>query len=270
MESSNNKQEYTPLNMEALDLEYCSDSTLTSDGKRRKTSLRRRGYPRFQNLSSLLVWFRWATITILQTAIIILLLRNENSDREVEWKTSETETGGDVNGLYIPKSHTYTILTSNESAFIPDMASNVNRMEVRKNWDLLMPLGSGSVAIPEHEQYPLLGKPILDDPIRSGPLYEASWTHALHCLYYSVDTYHQLVVNGSFGFDGERNDDHAAHCFEYLRNQILCSADMTLEGSESLLDSRGGGQAHMCRNRKEAIAWIETRRLDDIQSITGP
>ena len=89
-------------------------------------------------------------------------------------------------------------------------------------------------------------------------------------LYYSVDTYHQLVVNNKFGFDGERNDYHAAHCFEYLRTQILCMADMTLEGSQSVLDATGDGQAHMCRNRDEAISWIEARRVDDIQSIVGP
>lgn len=47
-------------------------------------------------------------------------------------------------------------------------------------------------------------------------------------------------------------------------------ADMTLEGSQSVLDATGDGQAHMCRNRDEAIAWIEARRVDDIQSIVGP
>ena len=116
----------------------------------------------------------------------------------------------------------------------------------------------------------MLGEPIDDDPLRTGPIFEASWTHALHCLYYSVDTYHQLVVNNKFGFDGDRNDYHAAHCFEYLRTQILCMADMTLEGSKSVLGATGDGQAHMCRNRDEAISWIEARRLDDIQSIVGP
>jgi len=120
----------------------------------------------------------------------------------------------------------------------------------------------------------MIGKPISDDPIRSGPLFEASWTHALHCLYYTVDTYHQLVISSGtkFGFKGERDDFHAAHCFEYLRNQILCMADMTLEGSESVLDASGMGQAHMCRNREEAVAWIESKRVegDDIQSIVGP
>ncbi len=63
---------------------------------------------------------------------------------------------------------------------------------------------------------------------------------------------------------------HASHCFEYLRNQILCMSDMTLEGSQSALDETGEGQAHMCRNREEANAWIEERRADDIRSIVGP
>lgn len=118
----------------------------------------------------------------------------------------------------------------------------------------------------------MLGKPIVTDPIHKGPVFEASWTHALHCLYYTVDSYHQLVIsNGTkFGFEGERNDYHAAHCFEYLRNQIMCMADMTLEGSESVLDATGEGQAHMCRNREEAVKWIEERRMDDLQSIVGP
>ena len=94
----------------------------------------------------------------------------------------------------------------------------------------------------------------------------------IHQLYYTVDNYHQQVLsNGQkFGFDGERNDAHASHCFEYLRNQLMCMMDMTLEGSESLLDATGMGQPHMCRNRDEAVAWIEERRADDIRSIVGP
>jgi hypothetical protein len=76
---------------------------------------------------------------------------------------------------------------------------------------MLMPRGSGSVAIPEYRDHPLLGNPISDDPLRSGPLFEASWTHAIHCLYYAVDSYHQLLVNGPTEAD---NPHHASHCFE--------------------------------------------------------
>jgi len=80
------------------------------------------------------------------------------------------------------------------------MSSDANRMDIRHNWDMLMPrkllcilyilacvanefsVGSGSVSIPDYEQHPMLGKPITTDPIRTGPLFEASWTHALHCV----------------------------------------------------------------------------------------
>jgi hypothetical protein len=36
-------------------------------------------------------------------------------------------------------SHKYTLLMPNETAYVPDMTSDANRMEVRKNWDKLMP-----------------------------------------------------------------------------------------------------------------------------------
>ena len=169
------------------------------------------------------------------------------------------------------------------------MSTSNDRMEIRRRWDMLMPRGSGSVSIPEYKQHPLLGDPITDDPLRSGPLFEASWTHALHCLYYSVDSYHQLVLSynkhtnpstsseetSTTGGDpdadkwSDPNPYHASHCFEYLRNSILCNLDMTLEGDYSA-HREGGGQAHVCRDREQAIAWIERRRVDDRRDIVGP
>jgi len=270
------ESKYTSVNeAHDLDLENDSDTTLASDGFLGKSNGKRISkYVKRPRSQTLLTWCRWGTIVLLQGLILILLLPTSGALSEGwsmgGWSQSKTETGGDINGLYIPTSHKYTLLTLEEEKYFPNMSSDADRMDIRHNWDMLMPLGSGSVAIPDYKQHPMLGKPIMDDPIRSGPLFEASWTHALHCLYYSVDTYHQLVVNKKFGFDGERNDYHAAHCFEYLRTQILCMADMTLEGSQSALGATGDGQAHMCRNRDEAISWIEARRVDDIQSIVGP
>ena len=169
--------------------------------------------------------------------------------------------------IFAVVSHTYTYLKPEAEKYVPNMTSNANRDEVRRNWDLLMPRGSGSLAIPNYRDHPLLGDPITDDPLRSGPIFEASWTHAMHCLYYSVDSYHQLIVNGR-----SENDDpyHAAHCFEYLRTSILCNLDMTLEGSMSKISEKDRGQPHVCRNRQEAIDWIEARRVDDLQDVVGP
>ncbi|QDS71425.1 hypothetical protein FKW77_003424 [Venturia effusa] len=229
------EQKYSSVRLADPDLENDSDTTLGSTILLEKNTKRRRRASNRPAPHSLLTWIRWTIVILLQSFIIFLLLRSSGTKgrKTSRWSPADTETGGDINGLYVP-------------------------------------IGSGSVSIPDYANHPMLGKPITDDPIRSGPIFEASWTHALHCLYYSKDNYHQLLTNGTFGFGGERNDDHAAHCFEYLRNQILCMADMTLEGSESILDATGKGQAHMCRDREEAIAWIEERRVDDVQSIVGP
>lgn len=50
----------------------------------------------------------------------------------------------------------------------------------------------------------------------------------------------------------------------------MCNLDMTLEGSMSTPGDKMRGQPHVCRNRDEAVAWIEKRRTDDLQDIIGP
>ncbi|TAQ91305.1 hypothetical protein B7494_g276 [Chlorociboria aeruginascens] len=281
--ASTKESRYSTIEREDHDLENDSDTTLASEGFLKTSSKRQSRHSRTSKVQNYLTWLRWGFVVGMQTVIILILsIRKPTSD---EWNPSKTETGGDINGLYVPTSHSYVLLTPEEDKFIPNLTSDANRMEIRNNWDMLMPLGSGTVVIPDWEKHPMLGKPVMDDPIHTGSIYEASWTHAIHCvslpllfedfpnamkLYYTVDTYHQLVVNNKFGFDGERNDYHASHCFEYLRQQILCMADMTLEGSESALDATGKGQAHMCRNREEAVSWIEQNRVDDIRSVIGP
>ncbi|KAM3085753.1 hypothetical protein ACMFMG_002817 [Clarireedia jacksonii] len=125
-----------------------------------------------------LEWMRWSVVIMLQGAIVGLLVwRRANG-----WRPEDTETGGDINGLYIPHSHQYTLLQHEPSKYMPNMTSNVDRLEVRENWSKLLPLGSGTVRIPNWEKYPMLGTPITDDPIRSGPIFETAWTHALHCV----------------------------------------------------------------------------------------
>ena len=77
--------------------------------------------------------------------------------------------------------------------------------------------------------------------------------------------YHSLVAHGRS--NTTINEAHAAHCFEYLRTGILCSMDMTLEGSTSSVENSGQGQLHQCRDRGEVVKWIEARRVDDIKDI---
>lgn len=259
----------------------------------------------------LLKWLPHIIIIWLQGCILVVLLWMSVDSGRSKPPATHVETGGDINGLYkdsmyylriyacstirkltITVSHSYVHLKPDADKFVPNMTSNQNRMEIRQNWDLLMPrmlgtllnqhtiyltlfiVGSGSIAIPDYTSHPLLGSPIVDDPIRSGPLFEASWTHALHCLYYTLDSYHQLLLlyqDPTYNISTyHTNGYHATHCFEYLRNNILCNLDMTLEGDQSLPDEKERGQPHVCRNYDEAVKWIEERRVDDFQDIVGP
>jgi hypothetical protein len=134
-------RKYLPLKNEVECSEDDSDTTLTSQGtpighhkKKRRTTTR-------SQLSTVLIWIRWSSVFILQIVIIVLLLRSNSTQIEKEdgWSTDQTETGGDINGLYIPTKHKYTLLVSKESDYVPDMNSNEDRMKIRKNWDMLMP-----------------------------------------------------------------------------------------------------------------------------------
>lgn len=52
--------------------------------------------------------------------------------------------------------------------------------------------------------------------------------------------------------------DHVDHCFDYLRQSIMCSSDTTLEWI--MKDGRevdGWGVTHVCRNFKELFDWTE-------------
>ncbi len=40
---------------------------------------------------------------------------------------------------YLTASHTYTFLKLEADKFVPNMTSDENRMEIRRNWDKLMP-----------------------------------------------------------------------------------------------------------------------------------
>lgn len=63
--------------------------------------------------------------------------------------------------------------------------------------------------------------------------------------------------------------EHRAHCVEYLRQSILCSADTTLEGETGAwAKSTGWGQTHSCVDfdalmefANERAMWNLTERL---------
>ena len=81
---------------------------------------------------------------------------------------------------------------------------------------------------------------------------------------------------------GANSEDHASahnhsaahmmHCFDYLRQALMCSADTTLErlqsGSEGLLPSVDGwGTTHECRDFQQVSSWARTNRASPAGGI---
>jgi hypothetical protein len=83
---------------------------------------------------------------------------------------------GRINASYVKYSPLLILIQS------PQFFNIQNSQEIKLIFPQCNAGGSGSVSIPDYTNHPLLGEPIADDPLRSGPLFEASWTHALHCV----------------------------------------------------------------------------------------
>ena len=92
--------------------------------------------------------------------------------------------------------------------------------------------------------------------------------------YYAVSMYHQMHCLNSFRkmFNG-RNDSraghdslHVVHCLSYLRQMVLCNADVTLEPAFAAqnVDGRktqaayGAGVTHQCNDWVQVREFVET------------
>lgn len=52
------------------------------------------------------------------------------------------------------------------------------------------------------------------------------------------------------------------HCFDYLRQSLLCAGDVALEGDTAENKGADGwGYVHVCKNRKEMERWIDENRF---------
>ncbi|CAK48055.1 hypothetical protein M747DRAFT_245711 [Aspergillus niger ATCC 13496] len=145
-----------------------------------------------------------------------------------------------------------------------EMMWNKTRMqEIHRNWHSLFPqkswsymcsfilkAGRGYITVSaEEEEFEVLHPAFkMDNVFEQGDHYEGhimAVYHQLHCL---------SILMTALGTSREewamletQKVEHRAHCVEYLRQSILCSADTTLEGETGAwAKSTGWGQTHSC------------------------
>ncbi len=116
--------------------------------------------------------------------------------------------------------------------------------------------GDGFIVIDSPKSYGLpLGK-----QTSNGQVYDISLFHQLHCL--SGIRKHLLLLKGSIGRNNTQEIQeilldpevqHIYHCFDYIRQALMCAGDMTIEWPREEADGRrfafdGWGIAHECQS----------------------
>ncbi|KAL8658825.1 MAG: hypothetical protein Q9226_000758 [Calogaya cf. arnoldii] len=86
--------------------------------------------------------------------------------------------------------------------------------------------------------------------------------HQLHCLYTLRRAYYSTSLSELEDFDfGIQRQPHVKHCFEYLRQSLLCAADSTLEPAKEVENGfLGWGFTRQCRDVGQLKNWAEEWR----------
>ncbi|CAD6588940.1 MAG: hypothetical protein ASARMPREDX12_003543 [Alectoria sarmentosa] len=118
-------------------------------------------------------------------------------------------------------------------------------------WDSMIPNGLGYIK----------------DPTIARETSVLSAFHQLHCLYTIRRAFYSdsATEDGLEAFDlGKERKPHVAHCFDYLRQGILCSADSSIEPAVDTVNGfLGAGFPRQCRDFKELKDWAEEHRAFD-------
>ncbi|KAH9828457.1 hypothetical protein Tdes44962_MAKER02375 [Teratosphaeria destructans] len=138
-------------------------------------------------------------------------------------------------------------------------------------WSSISPPGDGFVLFPNRTR-DAYGLP-LGKPAPQGDVYDISLFHQLHCLVSMRE--HLLMLQASIGRENQAQvmevlirpqEQHVWHCFDYLRQAVMCAGDMTVEwprteedGSRFAVD--GWGITHQCADWVSRFAFVVVTRV---------
>ncbi|KFY79155.1 hypothetical protein V499_01814 [Pseudogymnoascus sp. VKM F-103] len=135
----------------------------------------------------------------------------------------------------------------------------------RSVWDMLFPLGAGFVEVQKPWNYGLRGGFPVPNTEVATEIYSISMFHQLYCL---------SILRDAFGRDRDVSENQAAennlgHCFDYLRQAIMCTGDTTLETALVNADGDvipgfdGWGDVHECRSYEAIFDFAAAHRVKD-------
>ncbi|KAI9146895.1 Oxidase ustYa [Paramyrothecium foliicola] len=140
--------------------------------------------------------------------------------------------------------------------------ANVSALDdARAYWTKMTVKGRGAILVDSKDrtglsppyEIPIPEDERVDPKKDTEEVYMIAVFHQLHCLSTLMTSYGRAVISRQPPEDLE----HDAHCFDLLRQALLCAADTTVEGQTS--HGLGWGSVHQCKDMDAIKAWIEPR-----------
>ncbi|KAF1997771.1 hypothetical protein P154DRAFT_524513 [Amniculicola lignicola CBS 123094] len=181
--------------------------------------------------------------------IVFLLSSHSTLTRETIRKTPVPRLPRKIYKFFSDPQYTRKDMFLNETTTLQTLHS----------WLPLSTKSRGYVVINDPQKYNL-PEPyqIQVDRRKEGPGYMMSSFHQLHCLSYLAEHFQQGY--GGIALD-EEVAHHSAHCFNYLRQGIMCAADTTLEGKTE--EGPGEGSEHECTDYDALLEWANEHAAMD-------
>ncbi|CAJ2506774.1 Uu.00g079600.m01.CDS01 [Anthostomella pinea] len=215
--------------------------------------------PKANQVLTALKSHRWLVDTFLLLVVIALLL-------EKNWAHCSNnhffEGAGDVTG-FAPQFSQQVKSFSPDPGFVPENMSEFFSEETRKKWLDLVPKGLGYLDIKNPKDYDNLPTPL--DQFTHQFVVTTSMTHQLHCLYSIAGAYSALMSDKS---RLPTETWHISHCFDYLRQGIMCAGDVALEGEQTTFPrgfdgSDGWDAKHVCKDYNQVLDYLKSNRAND-------
>ncbi|KAI6092237.1 hypothetical protein F4821DRAFT_159472 [Hypoxylon rubiginosum] len=168
----------------------------------------------------------------------------------------------------IPFIPTETVVFGNNSHFNSPPTPENDAMWM----DLLGP-GMGFVAIQNPSQYGL--PPGISDEHNPPDVevFGISMFHQLHCLMIIRDVF---WANAGSKEADEEEVHHVNHCFDYIRQGIMCAGDMSIEGAAKMREGdthvdrvNGYGSSHQCKNYQSSRDWMDKHLPGQLNKGSG-
>ncbi|RFU32353.1 hypothetical protein B7463_g3991, partial [Scytalidium lignicola] len=219
---------------------------------------------RSRKVCSAILSIRYVLDTVLLILILVFLVTTRSHNRP-----DQLETSGDITG-FAPIVRRQIKSFAHDSSFTPDDPADWFTNRVKQNWLNLVPKGLGYVRIDKPEEYDNLPEPL---PEYDSTVFTTSVTHQLHCLYKLQEVFSSFMLNRTETQEFKETVWHSGHCFEYLRQSILCCGDTALEGKQTsfpdknLPGSDGWDAKHICRNYDQIRNHLERNRMWKLNSL---